>query len=98
MIFERATHTSSTHGKYTDGWNLHPRSHKPESNIGQSFWLPMTAESVFELHGEAGFAKDTTQEKGHQERLESAWQNKSKETQKACGHSVTIWRPRNSSG
>lgn len=64
MIFKRAAHTSSTHGKHTEGWNLHPRAHKPESNIGQSFRFLMTVESVFELHGEAGFAKDTKQEKG----------------------------------
>lgn len=46
------------------GWNLHPGSHNPERNTGQSFRLLRTAESVFELHRVAGYAKDTKQEKG----------------------------------
>lgn len=81
----------NTQGVKSPSWD------NPERNTGQSFRLLRTAESVFELHGEASYAKDTKQEKGAP-RAFRVCLGKTKETQNACGHSDAIWRPRNSSG
>lgn len=81
----------------TERWNLHPRSHKPESKLKQPSRLLKTPESGFELHGKTRFARDTKQERLALTAFR-IWQNQSEETQKACGHSDAIWKQRNSSG